>query len=87
MTISEFPKRPLPHLPPRQEPRVAPVPAPTVFVYEKQEWEYKVISRNSDTEALPDEAELNALGKDGWELVSIVTVVNNVRFYLKRIRN
>jgi hypothetical protein len=32
------------------------------------------------------EAELNALGKDGWELTGIVSLPNSVQFYLKRIR-
>jgi hypothetical protein len=83
--ISEFPKHPLTHVPP-QEPRRPQVQAPTVFVYEKQEWEYKVISGTTEADPLAAERELNALGKDGWELVGIVNVADDLRFYLKRIR-
>ena len=32
------------------------------------------------------EEELNALGKDGWELVAAVSEPKAVQFYLKRIR-
>ena len=83
--ISEFPKHPLPHTPPEpQRPQMQP---PTVFVYEKQGWEYKVVSKKTSVEALPTEDELNALGKDGWELVGVVPVSNAVQFYLKRVRS
>jgi hypothetical protein len=86
-TIGEFPKHPLPHVPPppeTQQPRVQP---PTVFVYERQGWEYKVVSRNTADEPLSTEAELNALGKVGWELVGIVPLSGTVQFYLKRLRS
>jgi hypothetical protein len=84
--ISEFPKHPLPHVPAPHEPRRPQVQTPTVFVYEKQEWEYKVVSGIAAADPLAAERELNALGKDGWELVGIVNVANDVRLYLKRIR-
>lgn len=57
---------------------------PTVFVYERQGWEYRVVSKEVDQPLTQDE--LNALGKDGWQLVGIVPVLNTVQFYLKRIR-
>jgi hypothetical protein len=31
------------------------------------------------------QGELNALGKDGWELVGVVALSNTVQFYFKRI--
>ena len=84
--ITEFPKRPLPCVPAPHEPRHSQVQTPTVFVYEKQEWEYKIIGGTAATDSLTAERELNALGKDGWELVGIVNVANDVQLYLKRIR-
>jgi hypothetical protein len=81
--ISEFPKHPLPHVP--TEPQRPQLQPPTVFVYERQGWEYKVISRAPDQAPLGQD-ELNGLGKDGWELVGVVPVSDTVQFYLKRIR-
>jgi hypothetical protein len=83
--IAEFPKHPLPHVPPPQQPQPARVQPPTVFVYEKQEWEYKVVSKDA-ADARLTEDDLNALGKDGWELVGVVPLPNGVQFYLKRVR-
>ena len=82
--ISEFPKHPLPQIP---APQRAHPHAPTVFVYEKQEWEYRIITKNIDVDALQTEQDLNPLGKDGWELVGITTIASIMQFYLKRIRN
>jgi hypothetical protein len=76
--VSEFPKRPSPDMP-ESRPQVQP---PTVFVYERQEWEYKVI----DAPAL-SEADLNTLGKDGWELTGVVSARDTVQFYFKRLRS
>jgi hypothetical protein len=84
--IDEFPKQPLPHVTPPQEPQRPHVQPPTVFVYQKQGWEYKVVSKNSAGDALLTEDELNALGKDGWELVGVVPLTSKVQFYLKRVR-
>jgi hypothetical protein len=58
---------------------------PTVFVYEQQHWEYKVVGRAAEQPLT--EAELNALGKDGWELAGIVPQPESVQFYLKRLRD
>lgn len=85
--IDEFPKQPLPRVPPPQELQRPQVQPPTLFVYEQQGWEYKVVSKNSVGDALLTENELNALGKDGWELVGVVPLTSSVQFYLKRVRN
>jgi hypothetical protein len=77
--ISEFPKHPLPHVP-------QPQPQPTVFVYEKETWEYKVVVRSTADDPPLGQDELNALGSDGWELVGIVTLPSVTQFYLKRPR-
>jgi hypothetical protein len=83
--VSEFPKHPLPHIPQPQpqRPRVQP---PTVYVYEKQGWEHKVLSSTSAYEPPLTEDELNALGKNGWELVAVVPLPNRIQFYMKRAR-
>jgi hypothetical protein len=83
--IDEFPRHPLPQVPPAPEPQGPRQPLPTVFVYEKQEWEYKVVTRNAPEVMAEDE--LNALGRDGWELVGVVTWSDTVRFFLKRVRS
>ena len=46
--INEIPSRPVPHLPQAPRPQMQP---PTVIVYEKQAWEYKVVSRRADGES------------------------------------
>jgi Domain of unknown function (DUF4177) len=52
-----------------------------VYVYEKQRWEYKMIFQGAMSEE-----ELNALGAEGWELVGLVALPENTRFYFKRAR-
>jgi hypothetical protein len=74
--VSEFPKYPVPHASQAQP--------PTILVYERQDWEYEVVIRNVDQLPL-SQGELNALGKDGWELVGVVAMPNTVQFYFKRI--
>jgi hypothetical protein len=82
--VSEFPKYPLPHVPQPNEPQRPQMQQPTILVYERQGWEYQVISRNVDQLPL-NQGELNALGKDGWELVGLIGLANTVQFYFKRI--
>ena len=73
----------IPHTPQPQQPQVQP---PTVYVYEKLGWEYRVASRNVGEPTFSEE-ELNALGRDGWELVGVVTLPNKVQFYFKRVQS
>jgi hypothetical protein len=84
--VSEFPKHPLPYAPQPEQPQRPHVQPPTILVYEKPGWEYKVLSRIIADEPPPTEDDLNALGNDGWELVGILTISNRVQFYLKRSR-
>lgn len=85
--ISEVPKRPLPHVPPApQEPHVPYVQAPTVVVYERERWEYKVVTQDRSDDPVAAEEALNAFGKDGWELIGVVPVPGGVQLYLKRAR-
>jgi hypothetical protein len=58
---------------PDPDPRSNPVAVPMVTVRDEVRWEYRRILRNLRTEDVPDEADLNALGADGWELVSMVS--------------
>jgi Domain of unknown function (DUF4177) len=86
MPVAEFPKHPVPHVPPPQGPQQPRVQPPTVFVYEQQRWEYRVVSRSVGDEPIVIEDELNALGRDGWELVGVVALHRDVQFYFKRLR-
>jgi hypothetical protein len=46
-------------------------------------WEYKRLTRATGALAL-DEAELNALGSEEWELVAILDEAGSAHFYFKR---
>jgi len=54
-------------------------PAPSLqapIVFERVDaprprWEYRVLTLHPETDTLPKEAELNALGAEGWLLVSV----------------
>jgi len=83
--VSEFPKHPLPAIPQPSTPQHLPMQQPTIYVYEKPTWEYKVVSRSVTDDALGDD-ELNALGAKGWELVGVVSLARQVQFYFKRAR-
>ncbi len=49
-------------------------------------WEYKVVSLSANTriEDGAFEEELNKLGKDGWELVTLVTTQTGGYYIMKR---
>jgi len=55
-----------------------------VYVYELPRWEYKVLVKTPEDEAVPSEAELNLLGRSGWELVGVTPFPAGARFYFKR---
>ena len=80
----------LPDLPPLVPPR-APLPAapqvvtPLIYVQKNTSWEYKQLIRNLAKEEAPTAAELNMLGKAGWELVGVMADAPFVYFYLKRL--
>jgi hypothetical protein len=52
-----------------------------VYVYERQQWEYRVIVQSAMTQD-----ELNALGADGWELGGVLALPEATNFYFKRVR-
>ena len=76
--LTDPPQRPAPQ---PQRPQLQHGQPPMVYVYEKQQWEYKVIVQNAVSEE-----ELNALGDAGWELVGVVGLPDVSRFYFKRVR-
>jgi hypothetical protein len=74
-------QHPFPEPPQPQQPAVPQVHAPMVYVLEKQQWEYRVIAQSTMAQA-----ELNALGAEGWELVGVVALPETTNFYFKRVR-
>jgi hypothetical protein len=44
------------------------------------------VVRNLETEVLPGEVDLDALGSDGWELAGVANEGLRVHFYFKRER-
>lgn len=64
----------------------SPVQAPIVYVKDSPTWEYKRLTRNLAKEQAPTEDEMNALGRDGWDLAGILTDPPFAFFYLKRLK-
>lgn len=60
------------------------LPIPTVPVRDETTWEYHRVVRNLRTEDPPTDAELNALGGDGWEAVGLFFDSPFLYLYLKR---
>jgi len=54
------------------------------FVPVEPRWEYRELVREAPD--LVSEAELNALGGEGWELTGVASAGRYVHFYLKRER-
>ncbi len=70
-----------PHEPGHQEP----IRPPMIYIERRLKWEYKQVVRNLETEKPLDEAELNALGEDGWEMTGIAQQPHMTYFYFKRL--
>ena len=71
---------------PSHEPKQPePVRPPMVYVKKSLQWEYKQIVRNLENEKPLDEAELNKLGEEGWELSGIAQHPPVAYFYFKRL--
>jgi hypothetical protein len=84
--LADSPERPFPQPPQPPQPQTSRAQAPMIYVYETQVWEYKTIVRKLADERLLSDEELNALGRDGWELAAAVTLASQVEFYFKRVR-
>jgi hypothetical protein len=75
-----------PLLPPRPPmPEAPPMAAPMIYVQKSAQWEYKQLVRNLSKEEAPTAAELNTLGKEGWELAGVTTDSPFAYFYFKRL--
>jgi len=57
------------------------------MVYVAAVWEYKHLERELGAEAPLGEAELNALGAEGWELAAVIPAASRIHFYFKRSRD
>jgi hypothetical protein len=79
---------PLPPPRPRHpgfDPELADVHVVPPMVYVEPVFEYKELTRDLAAGAAPPtEAELNELGRAGWELVSVLHDGRTARFYFKR---
>lgn len=67
--------------PESEQSQPSPMRPPMVYVHETTAWEYKHLRQAG----APTEEALNALGAEGWELVSVVAVGDGVNVYLKRV--
>jgi hypothetical protein len=81
--LIEFPSRPYPHVPAPLQPQPPHLQSSTIYVYEKVAWEYRLVEKDLADDAFA-EADLNLLGRDGWELVGMVPLAEKVQFYFKR---
>lgn len=83
LTVQRIPEIPTPAPTLLQPPEPIPVrhlEPPVVFV--APAWEYRCLFKTGGVHA--DEAELNALGAEGWELAGVSTDPGGVHFYFKR---
>ena len=71
-------------VPPWEPGQHEPIRPPMVYIEKRLTWEYKQIARNLKSEKPLDEMELNALGKEGWELTGIAQYPPMTCFYFKR---
>jgi hypothetical protein len=70
-----------PRHPPPLRPQLRPDP---LYVHVPPRWEYRELVRPQG--APPTVTELNALGDEGWELVNITPVDDDLHCYFKRER-
>lgn len=80
MRVPEIPSPTVPTTPQVEPAPIRRLEAPVVFV--APAWEYRILDKPADV--APDEAELNALGAEGWELAGVSSDAASVRFYFKR---
>jgi hypothetical protein len=82
-TVCELPPGPGPKQPPRPA-SPAPAAAPMIYVHERPEWEYSIVTKAEN--ALLTEEELNNFGKDGWELTGVTAFRGQVQLVFKRMK-
>lgn len=71
-------------IPPHEPRQSEPIRPPMVYVKKSLKWEYKQIVRDLEKEKPLDEAELDGLGKEGWEMSGIVQQPPITYYYFKR---
>jgi len=71
-------------IPPREPQQHEPIRPPMIYIEKQLKWEYKQIIRDLENEQPLDEAELNALGEEGWELTGMAQHPPQTYFYFKR---
>lgn len=69
---------------PPHEPQHEPIRPPMIYVERDLKWEYRQVVRDLENEKPLDEAELNALGEEGWELGGVAHYRTSAYFYFKR---
>jgi hypothetical protein len=72
-------------LPPHEPKQAEPNRPPMIYIEKQFKWEYKQIVRNLKKENPPDEAELNTLGEQGWEMSGVAQLPPLAYFYFKRL--
>lgn len=63
------------------------IPVHPPVVYVAPSWEYKHVVRELARDGAPGEAELDALGAEGWELAAAITQGGSAHLYFKRERD
>lgn len=71
-------------IPPREPQPQEPIRPPMIYVEKQLKWEYKQIVRNLENEKPLEEAELNKLGEDGWEMTGVAQHSSMIYTYFKR---
>lgn len=72
-------------IPEKQVPETFAIPAPMVYVREAVQWEYKRIDCDISHGDVPTAESLNALGKEGWELITQIIIHDKFLYlYFKR---
>lgn len=72
-------------IPPYEPKASGHIQPPMIYVKESVRWEYKQVVRDLENEEPLDEAELNALGTEGWEMSGVAQHSSSIYFYFKRL--
>ncbi len=72
--------------PPIKPQETEPVQSPMIYVKEGPAWEYRQLVRDTTKDKLPTDDELNALGRQGWELAGVLSQRKQIYFYFKRMK-
>lgn len=71
-------------IPPHEPKQPEPVRPPMVYIEKQLKWEYKQVLRDLDSQKPLEEAELNALGEQGWEMTGTAQQPPLIYYYFKR---